>query len=289
MAYIRHVVVAALFLAVPLSSAPADEKPARESPGAMVQVGDHRLHMLVEGRGPPNVILEAGFDGALEVWRKVQPEVAKFARVVSYSRAGIGKSEAGPEPRSAEQIATELHTALMKADVKPPYILVGHSAGALYTRVFAHKYPREVEGIVFVDPATEDFYGWLEKNHPEIWNALVEQSRQAPPGIRGQLAALGKSLEQTRQSWPLPEVPIVLLTATKPFPPVMSGENLAVWSKMQDEFLRRLPNARHITTSESDHNVPANQPQLIVHAIKSVIREKEEKVSPVGCKNAADS
>jgi pimeloyl-ACP methyl ester carboxylesterase len=39
-------------------------------------------------------VLEAGFASTAATWSKVQPEVAKFARVVAYDRAGLGTSEA---------------------------------------------------------------------------------------------------------------------------------------------------------------------------------------------------
>src|SRR5690348_3526577 len=77
--------------------------------GQNVDAGGHLLHVLTEGRGAPTVILESGLGQGLDSWEKVQPEVAKFTRVVAYDRAGLGKSEPGPKPRSARQIATELH------------------------------------------------------------------------------------------------------------------------------------------------------------------------------------
>jgi pimeloyl-ACP methyl ester carboxylesterase len=41
---------------------------------------------------------------------------------------------------------------LKSADIKPPYILVGHSFGGLVMRRYALLYPDEVAGVVLVDP-----------------------------------------------------------------------------------------------------------------------------------------
>src|SRR4029079_13900469 len=91
-----------------------------------VDVDGHKLHMLIVGQSGPTVVLESGLPGGLG-WQEVRQEVARFARVVTYDRAGIGRSEPGPHPRDARQIATELHTALHTAGLRPPYLLVGHS------------------------------------------------------------------------------------------------------------------------------------------------------------------
>src|SRR5262245_43792309 len=89
-----------------------------------VDAGGHRLHMLVVGDAGRTVVLESGLPGGLG-WQHVRGPVARFARVVTYDRAGIGQSEPGPLPRDARQIATELHTALHNAGLPPPYVLVG--------------------------------------------------------------------------------------------------------------------------------------------------------------------
>ena len=56
------------------------------------------------GEGGPTVILDSGMAVPAAGWILVQPEVARFARVCSYDRAGYGWSEPGPEPRSADDV-----------------------------------------------------------------------------------------------------------------------------------------------------------------------------------------
>lgn len=124
-------------------------------PGQMVDVGGYKMHLHGIGEGA-TVVLEAGVMDFNVGWAKVQPEVAKFARVYSYDRAGLGWSEASPHPRTSEVIAEELHILLEKADAKMPYILVGHSYGGIHVRAFARKYPGEVTGMVLVDSSHED-------------------------------------------------------------------------------------------------------------------------------------
>ncbi len=127
-------------------------------PGKRIPVNGHSLYIHAMGErlpGRPTVVMESGHGDWSMCWRKVQPEVAKFSRVVAYDRAGFGWSDSGPLPRSPEQIVDELHVLLERAGEKPPYLFVGHSMGAPLSRTFHRCYPNEVAGFVWVDPAHE--------------------------------------------------------------------------------------------------------------------------------------
>ncbi len=123
--------------------------------GQMIDIGGYHLHMQVEGEGSHTVIFDAGAGGIGLSWELVRPAVAKVTRVVAYDHAGLGWSEPSPYPRDAATMALELHTMLSNADIKAPYILVGHSLGGVVARQFAAEYPNEVPGLVMVDSAHE--------------------------------------------------------------------------------------------------------------------------------------
>src|SRR3954447_13514597 len=123
--------------------------PPFPAPGRLVDVGGWKLHLFCTGEArpaQPTVILESGVGDFSVEWGRVQPEVAAFARVCSYDRAGDGWSELGPHPRTFHQVAYELHTLLANAGVKSPFVLVGHSYGGLLVRQYQAMYPSEVAG-----------------------------------------------------------------------------------------------------------------------------------------------
>jgi pimeloyl-ACP methyl ester carboxylesterase len=103
----------------------------------MVDVGGFRLNLYCSGSGSPTVVFDSGYEDWASAWSKVQPQIAKWTRACSYDRAGAGFSDPGPMPRSSLRIAQELHTALHRAGIAGPYILVGSAFGGDNVRTFA--------------------------------------------------------------------------------------------------------------------------------------------------------
>ena len=124
-------------------------------PGALIDIGGRRLHLLCSGQGAPTVVLEAGASSFAIDWTLVQREIAKSNRVCSYDRAGMGWSD----PLPADTLAADtpdLEALLTAARVAGPYVFVGASRGGLLIRNYLARHPADVAALVFVDPATED-------------------------------------------------------------------------------------------------------------------------------------
>lgn len=116
------------------------------------------MHLSCSGEGSPTVILEPGSGSNSLTWFLVQPDLATSTRVCAYDRAGLGWSESGPNPRTGQRIAEELHMLLNAAGIPPPYVLAGWSYGGLFVRSYAVQYPEEVAGLVLLDAS-----------HPDMW------------------------------------------------------------------------------------------------------------------------
>jgi len=167
---------------------------ALSPPGKMVKIGGHTLHLNCSGKGRPTVVLEGGAGAGFSFdWALVQPEIAKTTRVCSYDRAGYAWSEPGPEPRTLRQIAYELHAVLHAAHERGPFILAGHSLGALIIRTFAQLYPEQAAGFILIDGAHE--------NSPLLLNNKVvhmrELSRKRP------IPEVQKSMQDRRAAEPM--------------------------------------------------------------------------------------
>jgi pimeloyl-ACP methyl ester carboxylesterase len=236
-----------------------------------VDVGGHSLNLLIGGQGSPAVVFEGGFGAGIASWSTVQKEVAAFARTVSYDRAGLGQSESGPKPRSAKQIATELHTALEKAGVKPPYLLVGHSFGGIYARVFAAMYPKEVVGMVLLDPSQESFNDWLKKNHPARLKDMQAQIARAPEGVQAENEATEASYAEARVAKIPPGILVTVLTASED--ETMPADARRVWIEKHKEWIATVPGAKHIVVEKTGHFIQAQQPKLVIDTIRQALSQ----------------
>jgi len=155
MARLAAAIAAAAALGLLPALAAAADNPL-EHPARLVKLPDgRRINLRCAGHGSPTVVFDGGYLANSGAWFKVQPQVATLTRACSYDRAGSGFSDPGPLPRDGQAVARDLDQTLRAAGVGGPYILVGHSAGALYARLFADLRPKDVVGMVLVDPTVE--------------------------------------------------------------------------------------------------------------------------------------
>lgn len=142
------------------------------SPGRIVAVESHQFHIYCTGEGPLTVILEGGAGASSLAWAWIQPELAKSSRVCSYDRAGYAWSSPTDRPMDAINTSQQLHNLLKSAHIPGPYLLVGHSIGGAYARMFAANYPQEVVGLVLVDatsPSVLETYAEIDLPKVEDW------------------------------------------------------------------------------------------------------------------------
>jgi pimeloyl-ACP methyl ester carboxylesterase len=176
-------------------SSPADIVYAR--PGQLVEVDGFRLNLYCMGSGSPAVIFDSGLEDWAPAWSTVQPHIAKWTRACSYDRAGAGFSDPGPMPRTSLRIAEELHTALHRAGIAGPYILVGNAFGGDNVRAFADLYMDEVAGLVMDDADATDV-------EPK---ALQEEDRRRRGGFVSQLRDCRNAIAEHKPLPPLGSSP----------------------------------------------------------------------------------
>ncbi|MGH8150070.1 MAG: alpha/beta fold hydrolase [Steroidobacteraceae bacterium] len=219
----------------------------------LIPIGQGRLAARMRGEGRPAVVFEAGLGGAFALYAQLQDRIADRTRTLVYDRAGFGRSDPGSAPRTAEQIARELRVLLGAVGIRPPVIFVCYTEGCLYTRVFAHDFPRETAGIVFIDPMTESFEERMRAATPEERNAA---EARLPTAARLEQAALATTLAEAQKAWPLPQVPCIVITSLKSSGrwPFETKQDMDAWLKDNDALVGRLGGeATHIVLPQATH------------------------------------
>lgn len=242
-------------------------------------IGGFRLNLRCEGQGSPTVVLDAGAGDTLATWDWVLPEIRKLTRVCAYDRAGLGKSDPGPKPRSSERIVAELHELLKRARVLPPYVLVGHSFGGLNARLYAARNPDEVVGLVLVDATPEDY--------PALENTLLSRAEReklrtlraiAPPAFTDELAAMELSVASVRAAPLTRPLSVAILSAASPGdPPAFRS----AWANLQRRMALTFPAGRQIIAEQSDHYIQFDEPELVVSAVREMVAAARSRARPL--------
>jgi pimeloyl-ACP methyl ester carboxylesterase len=255
--------------------------PALANEAELALVGKHHLEVSVRGEGRHTVVFESGLGHDLAGWKNVADEVSKFAKTVSYSRAGYGQSEQSDLPRTLGQIASELDALLTAQNISPPYILVGHSAGGFYIRKYAELYPEKVAGFVFVDATPENILIRLRELDEE--RAVKEEaviSSMTPDRVKPEDIYFSKITQSGvyPSSAKLPDVPAAMITAMKQEYPqflMHSAAGKEAWRDLQAQFVSQFTNYQHTVLSASGHNVHREQPEVVVAAVRYVMKQAD--------------
>ena len=285
-------IVAALSGATYQWLATRKELAATPPPGQLVDIGGYRLHLRCTGDGAPAVILDTGLGGSTPGWGFVQPEVARFTRVCSYDRAGMGYSDPGPSPRTARRIASELAELLARSGIAGPVVLVGASIAGFDVRVFASDHPERAAGLVLVDASHEDdahevprmarfvpllstigvlrLFGPSFGQNIESLAPSVRQFAQATRfrGAGYQAAAdeiihIRESAEEVRSSRRKLTIPVLVITGGRG-----ADEN---WRQLQRDQASLSERGCLVIAQESGHVVSVDQPEVVVGAIRTVV------------------
>lgn len=114
-----------------------------------VPIGARHLRVTRRGKGPVNVVFEAGGGCGGAEWLAVQrllPQVTSW----SYDRAGEGASP-GNGDWSLDASLHDLRDWLAAAGVARPIVFVGHSLGCHIIRAHAARFPDTVAAVLLVD------------------------------------------------------------------------------------------------------------------------------------------
>jgi pimeloyl-ACP methyl ester carboxylesterase len=268
---------------------------AKEDFAKTFTVDGRQMYLECRGQGSPTVVLISGGGIAGDAWDSplgeeptVMPTVAKTTRVCTYDRpgttraraeGGASRSDPVPQPVTPSRAAADLEALLDVAGERGPFVLAAHSFGGLVARYFAHEHPDEVAGMVLVDsfsPELREAMGdqwaaWL------AWNATPAEIIADYPEY--EQVDFDASLDEIVANASIPPMPLVVLTADEPYPaptrPGLPADIHTVTRRAQDVSQRQVaqlaPGARHITETDSGHDIMLENPVIVSDAILEVV------------------
>jgi pimeloyl-ACP methyl ester carboxylesterase len=255
--------------------------------------GGHRMYLECRGIGSPTAVLVGGLRASAEDWNiadksgpAVFPEVAKFTRVCTYDRPGTpvgdnqSRSDPVRQPTTARDAVADLHALLSVAGERGPDVLVGHSYGGLVARLYASTYSEDVSGLVLVDALSEAIQRKLIEGD-------VRQSLALYPAL--EKIDVDRSFDQVGAAGPLRALPLVVLSADRPWgpqipstiaqgklaadvPPDFGYVADAAQKKAQERLAQLVPNTKHITDTNSGHEILKEQAPLVINSVRQVVR-----------------
>jgi pimeloyl-ACP methyl ester carboxylesterase len=258
--------------------------------GRLITLGDRRLHIHETGDGEPLVVFESGLASSSLSWSPVQQITSRTTRSISYDRAGIGWSDETRQPRTVVNMVNDLRALLTASGNPPPYILVGHSFGALLARAYASIRTKDVAGLVLIDPVSLDMWADCSQENQRRLRLGAKLARRgvvlANVGVvRLALTALGSG--RTR----LPQIiarasagramgPMGRLTGVvRKLPSSLRSSVQSHWSQAKSfrvlaEYLEIL---RHCAAEVRAMTLPPNIPLTILSAATATSEELEER------------
>ncbi|RJE88471.1 alpha/beta hydrolase [Paenibacillus sp. 1011MAR3C5] len=275
--------------------------------GRLVDIGKRKLHTRVTGEGGPTVILEAGMGGCSIGWSLVQQELSQHATVLSYDRAGFGWSPQPMGEPTCQAYVDDLKRLLEALELKPPYLLVGHSFGGMIVRLFASRYPDDVLGIVLVDAAhecrflssqrsesrtkvrhaNERLYKWGYRLSPLGIPRLLRkhighnglpahlQAAAVSVGYRSHAyqAAYEEFLHMEQSAMQLKEAPPVY--SGMPVLVLTAGKQSEEWKQDQQPLLFLSNRVKHTIVEDSWHSIQIYRPEAVTEAALELLYIKE--------------
>ncbi|ANU18433.1 alpha/beta hydrolase [Planococcus maritimus] len=229
-------------------------------------IGGIQLYCKVLGEDTdgPVIVFDSGYGVPTRRWNSIKTEVSSFSKLLIYDRAGLGRSTLDSRPRHSLQHVENLRNLLQKKEVKPPYMLVGHSFGGLNVRLYASMYPEEIAGLILLDSCHED----QNKLMAEELSSDMQADYYGQFGAEGTLAEFEQSLEQVRKYKTLGDMPLTVVTGGNQ--PDHTEESWGHWMDFQKGLAALSTKSRHVVLTDVGHSVHIDNPEAVVQEIRKM-------------------
>lgn len=242
---------------------------------ATLQTRAGPIEHICSGAGRPCWLLFSGAGVPLEGWEPLYPGIEALGTVLAWNRLGSGRSGPPTRPQTGSAVLAPLRELLRYVAVPPPYVLVGHSLGAVHAQLFARLYPREVQALLLLAPSSP--------GQQDRWRASADRLAQTlsrvmavPAGrLQGNLEAeVAQARETSLQcdaAGAFPAVPLWIASADGAVARWLGGEAAR---RQQDAHLAQLerlsPHARRLRLPGAGHFPQRSDPAGVLALMREL-------------------
>lgn len=210
------------------------------------------------------VVFEAGLGDDHSVWneKNLPTQIYSKSDVLTYDRAGYGKSEVGPNSRNINKLRSELESVIDQFSNGRKVILIGHSLGGMIIRDYAIKNPTKIAGLLFIDPSHEHYNKPSQATEDIIFN-LFNSNYGATFGGTLEARELIENSQYTSSLPNLPNIPVIVISSMK-VDANHSESDRQLWFDAHEMLKNGVTNFTHISTTNSGHYIMNDEPNIVL-------------------------
>jgi pimeloyl-ACP methyl ester carboxylesterase len=250
---------------------------------AKVSTEQGEFSYYLERNNKPTIVLESGLGDDMTSWTTLIEPLKDVGQVFAYNRAGFSGSSSKNKSRDGLTIVDELRGLLGTLHLPPPYVLVGHSLGGAYMELYAKTYPKEVSGLILLDPNSSKYPQRCEQAHLDFCEPPSDMPKWAefvfPAAIKGEIQAWHTTHQQVNQAGGFSSLPLVVVSASHVNENPQGKQQLAfdLYTQVHSELASSSPNSKHILCDTCSHYIHQDEPSLVLNAVRWVLDNQNKQ------------
>jgi hypothetical protein len=244
-----------------------------------IEINGKKLEYEISGDGPLSVLFDAGALTGMAGWDALWDGLPENVTAVRFSRLGEGKSEACEGQRTSTEHVEEVQALLLALKVKKPFVYVGHSLGGATARNYASVYPKNVLGILTVDPENPRDIEIITEIEPEYGPDEIETIKRNDYKLSNGkwcfLDAIWKK-DSAKDFNDIGDIPVTLIATTMQYENPQTIFNSDVgrkrWGEIQRDWVNTFPQGEFVATDKSGHYIQQSEPDLVLNELSKLIK-----------------
>ncbi len=250
----------------------------RDGEPTYVEIDGRKIHVRVRGQGPLVVLEGGGGRAGVGYAEDVECQIATFATVITYDRAGLGGSDPPLAAPTAASMVADLSALLSALGVTDPAVFVGFSLSGLIVQLFACMHPELTRGLVLFDPTPMETFAGVPADLalPSFTVGANGEKTPMSDSLRLEIERLRESCDQVHRAVDLglmPDVPLIVVTVGVRGKVSNAAHAGSLLYHRHKSIAERASRGKLIVAEKSEHTtLLVREPELAIAAIREVVQ-----------------